>query len=171
MILSLPLAIWLSLVLTGLGVSDWIPPSWRQVELCDMGQSWSPWRQAVLSVVRVGLLCLWLKQISSVPGYCRPSGRLIGCSMQASIRLLLWAKYEANWNEVELRGQVPSQPGSMVVPAGMGRYLGESLTCVFGYCNPSGRHAGYSVWAGVGSLILTSSIAFSSIFFPVLQPF
>ena len=36
-ILYLPLAIWLSLVLTGLGVSDWSWPPWMQVELCYLG--------------------------------------------------------------------------------------------------------------------------------------
>jgi hypothetical protein len=35
MSLCLPLAIWSSLVLTDLGVSDWRLPPWRQVELCD----------------------------------------------------------------------------------------------------------------------------------------
>jgi hypothetical protein len=36
MILYLPLAIWFSLVLTGLGISGWNWPVWRQIELCDL---------------------------------------------------------------------------------------------------------------------------------------
>jgi hypothetical protein len=34
--LLLMFTIWLSLVLTGLSVSDWSWPSWQQVELCDL---------------------------------------------------------------------------------------------------------------------------------------
>ena len=37
MFLCLPLAIWLSLVLTSLGVSYKCPPLWWPVELCDLG--------------------------------------------------------------------------------------------------------------------------------------
>jgi hypothetical protein len=37
MVLRLPFSIWLSLLLTGLGVLDWSRPSWRQVELCVLG--------------------------------------------------------------------------------------------------------------------------------------
>ena len=37
MFLYLPFTIWLSLVLTGLGVSEGSQPPWRQVELCDVG--------------------------------------------------------------------------------------------------------------------------------------
>jgi cytochrome b561 len=37
MILHLPLAIWLFLMSTGLGVSDLSWPPWKQIELCDRG--------------------------------------------------------------------------------------------------------------------------------------
>jgi len=50
--LCLSLTIWLSLVLTGLGVSDKSLPRWGQVELCDMGYSTSCGRQVMLSLVR-----------------------------------------------------------------------------------------------------------------------
>ena len=56
MILCLPLAIWFFRVLIGLGVSDWSQPYWKQVELCDLCKSRSLSRQAVLSLVMVGLL-------------------------------------------------------------------------------------------------------------------
>ena len=36
MLLCLPFTIWLSLVLTGLGVLHWSRPSCRQVEICDL---------------------------------------------------------------------------------------------------------------------------------------
>lgn len=68
MTLSLPLPYCLSLVLTVLSVSDWIQPHWRNVELCELGDSWSPGSQVILSLFRVGLLCLWLEQASGVPG-------------------------------------------------------------------------------------------------------
>ena len=61
--LHLHLAIWLSLVLTGLSVSDWSLP---------------PWRQAVLSLFRAGLLCLLLEQAFCVSSYCKPHGRQTG---------------------------------------------------------------------------------------------
>jgi hypothetical protein len=37
MILHLPLTIWFSLMLIGLGVSDWNQTPWRQVELYYLG--------------------------------------------------------------------------------------------------------------------------------------
>lgn len=52
-----------------LGVSDWRRPFQRQVELCDLGQSWSPCKQTVLSLVLLSLLCLWLDQSPFVPSY------------------------------------------------------------------------------------------------------
>jgi hypothetical protein len=37
LLMHLSLAIWLSLVLASLDVSDWSLPPWRQVGLCDLG--------------------------------------------------------------------------------------------------------------------------------------
>ena len=62
MLLCLPLIIWLSVVLSDLGVSNWNLPSWRQEELCVMGYSRPPGRYAVLSLVGGGALCPWLEQ-------------------------------------------------------------------------------------------------------------
>lgn len=36
---SVSFTIWLSLLLTGLSVSNWSQPPWRQIKLCDLGES------------------------------------------------------------------------------------------------------------------------------------
>jgi len=72
MVLSLPLPNWLSLVLIVMSVSDWIQPHWRNIELCELGDSWSPGSQVILSLFRVGLLGLSLDQASRVPGSTNP---------------------------------------------------------------------------------------------------
>lgn len=38
-----------------------------------------PERQALLSLVREGLLCPWLEKASCVPGYGKPPGIQAGC--------------------------------------------------------------------------------------------
>jgi len=75
MVLSLPLPNWLSLMLTVVSVSDWLQPHWRNVELCELGDSWSPGSQVVLSLFRVGLLGLWFEQASWVPGSTNPQAK------------------------------------------------------------------------------------------------
>jgi hypothetical protein len=83
-------------MLTGLGASDWSQPPWRQVVLCDMGYSWNPGRQALLSLisrgqgrgsscvslVRAGLLCPDLGQTSCIPGLGEFPGRHVGSGLQ-----------------------------------------------------------------------------------------
>lgn len=65
--LHLPLAVWLFLVLTDLGVLNWSRTRWRQVEVCDLGLSRPPLSQEPLSLVRAGLQFPWLVQVSGIP--------------------------------------------------------------------------------------------------------
>lgn len=68
-ILCLLLAIWFSMVLTGLGVSDWNHPPWRQVELCGLRACLFGGRQCCLWIGEVGFMSAGLCGCPSWHGY------------------------------------------------------------------------------------------------------
>lgn len=67
MSLNFSFTIWTFLLLTCLGVWDWIRPFWRQITLCDLGSIRPPGSLEVLSLVRAYLQCLCLVQPSCIP--------------------------------------------------------------------------------------------------------
>lgn len=133
MILFLPLTILLSLVLTGLIISDQSQPSWRQAKLVSFEVGSVVFGQGgpLVSLVRAGLPCSWLLWTS-----CE-TGRLYSRLSQASWEVTrLWGvgKY---WMEKQTNRKMSP------VSAGL---------CVFRYYGPPGRYIN-GVYKGIWPLM------------------
>lgn len=134
MFFNLPLAMWLSLVITDLGVSHWSWPPWRQIELYDLCQTQPYGWQAVISLVRAGGSC--------VPGQGRLTVSLVTSDLSRDSQSvgqgigpvdLAWVQKHTRkkmelWQGGDLNhiSQVCGYPS-------WHRYLGGSPTCIPGY--------------------------------------
>ena len=100
--------------------------TWVRDGLLEAGSAVSGYDGPLLSMVRVGFLCPWLLWISCTLVYCRPPGRLTGCSVWASFGLI-WPRLgswsEGMWSSGRSQGVGPHQLGIVGVPAGMGIWV------------------------------------------------